>query len=370
MCKKILYLITEDWFFCSHFIERAKAAKIAGYDVTVVCNVASHESVISAADIKIIQVKFKRKSLNPLRELFTLYSIIKIYYKEQPTIVHHVAAKPIFYGTIAALINRTCMIVNAPVGMGYVFSSTNFKATVIRPFLKFAYRFLLNPQRSKVIFENGDDLAYFVNSGAVKKESSVLIKGAGVQLQDFSQVEKSGIPTVTLVARMLIDKGIYEYVKAAHLLFDQGIKARFLLVGDVDESNPASIKLETIQNWDGQRGLEYLGHSENVAQILNETHIACLPSYREGLPKSLLEAAAAGLPIVTTDTVGCREVVNDGDNGFLVPIKNSIKLAEALKILILNPKLCKKMGRRSRERVVHEFTSEKVIDATLKVYSD
>lgn len=368
--KKLLFLLTEDWFFCSHFFERAKAAKLNGYDVVVVCNVTSCDAPIINAGIKLIPIRFNRKSLNPIIELWTLFSIVRVYFKERPNVVHQIAAKPIFYGSIAAFINRTRLIVNAPVGMGYVFSSTSFKARAIRPFLKLAYRFLLNPPRSRVVFENGDDLKYFVDSGAVRNEKAVLIKGAGVQLQDFSVASKSGEPVIALVARMLIDKGVYEYVQAAHLLFEQGIKARFLLIGDPDDSNPASIKLETLQSWHGQNGVEYLGWSDNVSEILNQVHISCLPSYREGLPKSLLEAAAAGLPIVTTDTVGCREVVSDGENGFLVPVKNSEKLAEALKKLILDPILCKKMGEQSRVRIINEFTSEKVIEATLKVYSD
>jgi glycosyltransferase involved in cell wall biosynthesis len=367
--KKVLYLITEDWFFCSHFIERAKAAKESGYDVYVACNVYSHEKTILDAGLKIIPINFMRKSVNPIRELSTLYSIIKVYLRVKPSIVHHIAAKPIFYGSIAAMITKVKLIVNAPVGMGYVFSSTSFKAITLRPFIKLAYRFLLNPSDSKVVFENGDDLKQFVNSGCVNQNDAVLIRGAGVNLKDFSVVSRQGLPVIVLVARMLRDKGIYEFVQAANSLFDQGVKARFLLVGDPDESNPASIKLFQLQQWHGHKGVEYLGWTDNVSKILEHAHIACLPSYREGLPKSLLESAAACLPIVTTDTVGCREVVIDGYNGLLVPIKDSNRLAEALKKLILNASLCRQMGMRSRVLVFNEFTSEKVIQATLDIYS-
>ena len=369
MKSKLLYLITEDWFFCSHFIERAVAARNAGYEVLVVAREQAHGDRIRAAGLRLISLKFARRSLNPLSELRLLLAIVRIYQQERPDIVHHIAVKPILYGSLAARLTGIPAIVNAPVGMGYAFSSTDRTARLLRPMLRLGYRFLLNPSGSRVIFENRDDLDSFVESGSVKRTEAVLIRGAGINLARFSpQAKPDGVPIVVLIARMLRDKGVVEFVEAARRLHEQGVAGRFVLVGDPDPENPASIPPETLQAWHGHYGVEWWGWRDDIKAILGDASIACLPSYREGLPKSLLEAAACGLPIVTTDTPGCREVVVDGDNGLLVPVRNAYALAEALKKLVLDPALRQRMGARGRARAKEEFSMEQVISETLLVY--
>jgi glycosyltransferase involved in cell wall biosynthesis len=285
-------------------------------------------------------------------------------------VLHHVAAKAIFYGSLAALlIRRRPAIVNAPVGMGYVFSSEQMMARLLRPFLQLAYRLLLNPPRSRVIFENPDDAAWFTNNGVVRPADAAVIRGAGIDTGKFQPAPApDGPPVVALVARMLRDKGVREFVEAARKLHDAGVIARFVLVGDPDPGNPAAIPVEQLKAWHGQNGVEWWGWREDMAAVWRQVHIACLPSWREGLPKALLEAAACGLPIVTTDTVGCREVVRNGDNGLLVPVGDAAALAKALRVLISDADLRDAMGKKSRAMAEREFSSERVIRETLGVY--
>ena len=369
MTQKILFFISEDWFFCSHFIERASAARDAGYEVVVVTRVNANGNNIRLADLRLIPINFERRSINPFRELWMLRTLFRIYRTERPDIVHHIAAKPIFYGTAIARFIGVKSVVNAPVGMGYAFSSSDIKAKFLRPLIKFAYRLLLNPKGSRVIFENGEDLEAFVGSGVARRSETVLIPGAGIDLIRFQpQIEPNGAPVVVLVARMLRDKGIMEFLEAAELINSMGIAARFILVGDPDPGNPASIPVETLQQWNGRNGVEWWGWRDDIAGVLRQAHIVCLPSYREGLPKSLLEAAASGLPIVTTNAIGCRDVVEDGVNGYLVPVKESAPLASALLKLINDPELRVSMGMRGRNRAESEFSSQRVISETLAVY--
>jgi glycosyltransferase involved in cell wall biosynthesis len=367
--KKILYLLTEDWFFCSHFIERAVATQAAGYETVIVARERDHGQRIRAAGLRFIGMEFDRRSMNPVTELRQFLQIVALYRRERPDLVHQVSPKPILYGTAAALLTGVPAIVNAPVGMGYIFSSKDWRARFLRPFVRVAYRCLANPRRSRVVFENVDDLGSFVRGGTVRASDAVLIRGAGVDINQFRPVVRNNpIPVIALVARMLRDKGVYEYVDAAHRLHQEGVAARFFLVGAPDPMNPTSIPLETLEAWSGRKGVEWLGWCDDVPRLLEKIDVMCLPSYREGLPKSLIEAAACGVAIVTTDTPGCREVVQHGDNGLLVPVGDSRQLAEALKKLIQDPELRQQMGVRGAEIAAEEFSSDRVIAETLGLY--
>ncbi|CAG1020783.1 galacturonosyltransferase [Methylococcales bacterium] len=371
MRPRLLFLITEDWFFCSHFLARAMAARDAGYDVLVVARERDKADLVRAQDMKFIALEFSRKSLNPLSELRVFLAILEIYRREKPTLVHHIASKPILYGSLAALLTGIRGIVNAPVGMGYVFSSNDLKARLLRPFLKFGYRLLINPRGSKVIFENQDDLGSFVQEGAVRPEDAVLIKGAGVDLSEFHPSTKTtGEVVVVLVARMLKDKGIMEFIEAARILKQRGVVARFVLVGDIDQHNHAAIDKSVLLQWSAQGVVDWWGHRSDIPEVLQQADIACLPSYREGLPKALLEAMAAGLPCVATDVPGCREAVRDGENGLLVPVRNPEALALALEQLIADPRLRHRLGQRGRQRIEQEFSTEHVVAQTLSLYKE
>lgn len=320
--------------------------------------------------ITIIPIKLSRSGLNLLSDLLTLKEILLIYRKLKPDILHHIALKPIIYGSIAAFFAKIdANIVNAPVGMGFVFSSKSIKALVLKPLVNLLLKNTLGSRDAVVIFENPDDLKSAVTKKMVSYKNAVLIKGAGVDVSKFIPKEsKNTIPVVTMVARMLVDKGVIEFIEAARIVNRDTTIALFNLVGDVDNSNPGSLSTKYLKAHSGTNGLNWVGFRENIADIYAGSDIACLPSYREGLPKSLIEAAACGLPIVTTDTIGCREVVLHGVNGFLVPIKSAASLAEAILQLISNGDLRVQMGRESRRRFVSEFSSEIVVSRTLEIY--
>ena len=367
---KILYLVAEDWYFCSHRLPLACAARDEGYEVVVATRVTAHGDQITRNGLKLIPINMCRRSLNPLSELPSLFHLIKIYRQERPDLVHHVALKPVIYGSLTAVITRIPVKINALGGLGYVYSSASKKAWLLRAMLRIVLRGLLNRSNSQVILQNNDDLEILVKAGILKPDRATLIRGAGVDLQEFTvSAESDEIPIVMLASRMLWSKGVGEFVEAASLLRKAGIVARFVLVGEADSVNPASISHEQLLKWSEDGVVEWWGKRDDMADVLRQAHVVCLPSYREGLPKVLLEAAASGRAIVTSDAPGCREIVKDRVNGLLVPIKQSAALAEALKCLISDPILRQQMGERGRKIVKAEFSSEQVINETRMLYS-
>ncbi len=377
MKKKIIINLTEDWFFVSHFLSRAIDAKKAGYDVYISCNEKKDRKYIEKKGITFFSLPLDRRGLNPIYELNTFLRYFYIFNKVKPDIVHNVGPKPIIYGSIVAKLVKIKSVINAPIGMGYVFTCSSLKAKLLKRILLFLFKFTLNKhhgrnKKNRVIFENSDDMNFFINSKIVNANEAILIRGAGVEIDKelIKRKKENQIPTVTLVGRMLEDKGIYEFVEAAKILKNKKIRSRFLLIGDTDEKNPTSIKKSILKDWNDKKIIEWFGWVKDVKYLLLETDILCLPSYREGLPKSLLEGAAIGLPLITTNTVGCREVVLDGINGYLVPIKESIKLSLAIEKLIVNKELRVRMGKESFKLAKTEFSSEIINSQTISVYDE
>jgi len=368
---KILYFITEDWYFCSHRLPLALAARDAGYDVAVVTNVNEHADVIRRAGIRLIPFDLSRKGMNPASELAVLARLVALYRKEKPDIVHQVAMKPVLYGSLAARLSGVSRVVNALAGLGYIFTSDQPKARFLRPVIGSAFRGLLNSRRSRLILQNQDDRAKFIRKRFISEKRIRLIRGSGVDTAVFVPTpEPPGVPGVILPSRMLWDKGVREFVDAAGQLKKRGISARFVLVGDTDPHNPSAIPTEQLTAWHAEGAVEWWGRRDDMPAVFEQSHIVCLPSYREGLPKVLLEAASCGRPIVTTDTPGCRDVVRQGENGLLVPVRGTAELADALQLLIEQPELRKKMGCKGREIVVSEFALEKVVAKTMNIYRE
>jgi glycosyltransferase involved in cell wall biosynthesis len=366
---KLMYFVTVDWFFCSHFIARAVTAREAGFEVVVVTHVGRHRDVITNAGLRLLPLQISRSTLNPFQAIAALLQLIRIYKTERPDLIHHVALKPILLGGLAARMAGIHAVVNAIVGGGYAFTSRHLLARLLRPFVTMTLRLVLNPSGSKVVFENADDALSFCEARLVRPADAVLIRGAGVDPSGFITCQNfEGPQLVILVARLLWDKGIGEFVAAARLLRGRGVATRFVLVGDPDPDNRACIDASTLNAWRAEGAVELWGFRSDIPQVLSEATIACLPSYREGLPKSLLEAMAASLPCVTTDVPGCREAVRDGDNGFLVPAQDAHALADALQRLIANPALARRMGERGRERLEQEFSTHLVNESTLALY--
>lgn len=365
---RLLFVVTEDWYFVSHRLPLAMAAQKAGFDVAVATRVGEYGATIRDAGIRLIPFGLARRRGNPLREMAAL---VRLYCRERPDIVHHVALKPIVYGALSAWMARVPAQVNAVAGLGWLFTSTTGIMRFIRPTVRWTLAWLLNARGSLTIVQNSDDRALLIRAHLPETRLR-LIRGAGVDTALFHPVpEPSGAICIVMAARMLWDKGVGEFVEAACLLTRSGVSARFVLVGDPDPGNPTSVPDATLRGWHGHNGVEWWGHRDDMSAVFHASHIACLPSYyREGLPKVLLEAAACGLPIVTTDAPGCREIVRDGDNGFLVPVRDVQALAAALRSLINNVALRAKMGQRAREIVQEEFSQERVIAETLAVYQE
>lgn len=368
---KILFLVTEDWFFCSHFIERAVAARQVGYEVVVLTRIGEDAQRIRDAGLRLIPLRINRRSLNPLSALQTFLQIFRVYRSERPDLVHQFALKPILLGSLAARLLRIRGVINAVVGMGYAFTSDKTQMRMLRPFLTWAIAKLICPPGSRVVFENAEDLQAFVEDGYVRAGQAVLIRGAGVDpaLYPAALPERSP-PMIVLVARMLWDKGVGEFAEAARIVRDQGVRARFVLIGGRDELNRAAIPEATLQQWQDEGILEWLGHRRDVPALLGQAQIACLPSYREGFPRALLEAMAAGLPCIATDVVGCREAVRHEDNGLLVRAGDAQSLAAAFVRLIGDPDLRRRLGARGRQRVEAEFSTRLVVERTLALYKD
>jgi glycosyltransferase involved in cell wall biosynthesis len=365
---KLLFFVTEDWFFVSHRLAVAVAAKRAGYAVSVVTRVRKHGDIIRAAGLTLIPFENSRRSLNPFGDLWTLVRLMRLMRREKPDVVHHVAIKPVLYGSIAARLAGTPRVINQLAGMGWLVATGGGAARWLKLAVCRALGLVL--RSGTVLVENPDDAKVLVRMGVPEGRIGRLA-GSGVDLQRFSpHPEPGGIPVVLLSARLLWPKGVGEFVAAARLLKERGISARFLLAGEPDLGNAAAVPREQIDKWVAEGVVEYLGYVADMPRLLASSSIACMPSYYgEGVPMALVEAAAAARPIVTTDMPGCRDVVRDGDNGLLVPPRNALALAEALARLIQDPKLRREMGSRGRLRAEHEFGVDQIVAQTLAVYA-
>ncbi len=368
--SKLLFLVTEDWYFCSHRLPIARAARDAGFDVAVATRVQNHADVIHREKLRLIPLKWKRRSINPWNETRALAELIGVYRRERPDLVHHIALKPTLYGSIAARVTGTPAYVNTVAGLGYVFTSREIKARVLGPVMRFAFRRLLNRPNSRLILQNPDDLDVLTRYCNVRPEYTHLIRGSGVDMSVFTPTpEPDGMPNVTMVSRMLWSKGVGELVDVARRLKQMGEPIKVTLVGAPDPENPASIPVSQLKKWQTLGLVEWLGHRDDVTDIWSKASIAVLPTtYGEGVPKVLIEAAACARPIIATDVPGCREIVIDGESGILVPPKNSDALLEAIRRLACDPGLRKRMGERGRTHAANGFSEETVIEQTLSCY--
>jgi len=366
---KLFLIVSADWAFLSHRISLALSAIDAGFDVTVVTRITKFEKVIKEKGIKVIDINFRRSSKTPFIDLCNLIKLIILFRKEKPDIIHNVALKTILLGSIAGLFSRKSTIINAFTGLGYVFSSSQVKARVIRLFIRPLFQLIIKSKNYWAIFQNPDDMSLFYQLGITTSERSVLIRGSGVDTKEFPMtVDKNKIPVVMLASRILWDKGISEFAEVAKRANKNNVNAKFILVGNIDSDNPMSIQVSTINKWIKESNIIWKGHCRNMPKTLSSASIVCLPSYREGLPKVLLEAASTGRPLVATDVPGCREIVSDGYNGFLVDLKDIDSLYNAIISLINNSGDRKRMGSNSRKLVEKEFSSEIVNSKTIELY--
>jgi len=367
---KILYLVSEDWYFCSHRLVLARAAREAGYHVTVVTRVSHHGDRIRDAGLSVVPFDIRRSHISPVYDMRSLYRLRRIYREIRPDLVHHVAMKPVIYGSMTARLCGVSHVVNALGGLGYVFASNSGRAALLRPFVQTAFRLFAGGTGNYVILQNLEDRKTLIQSAGLKPERIVVIRGAGVNIEAFTPREESpGVPVVALVSRMIREKGIEDFVEAARIIRRDGREARCVLVGAPDPDNPGSLPEEKLKAWQEEGIVEWWGHKEDVTEVWSQAHIGVLPTYYgEGIPKSLLEGCAAGRPMVTTDVPGCREVIEDGSNGFLVPPRHPASLARAIGRLLDDREGRIRMGAEGRRRIEESFSDRQLISETLELY--
>jgi len=370
--KHVLFVVTEDWYFCSHRLPLALALIKAGCKVALATRVNRHGDRIRSHNITVHEIPFQRGSQGPVNNLRTYFSLYRLYHREKPDFIHHIALKPVVIGSFAALCTRSPHVVNALTGLGHVFSSDTWNARLLREIIRRIFRIILNHPGWAVIFQNSGDLEELDHAGVIRKGRKALIKGSGVDLQQF-RPEKfmPGIPIAMFAGRLLQSKGVEEFVRACQMINSKGQRLRCVLVGPLDPDNPAALDRNTVERWIKQELVEWWGYREDMPEVLRQARLVCLPTiYGEGLPKILLEAAASGRPLVATDIPGCREIVHDGETGYLVPPHDHEALVNALERLITDPDLCGRMGTNARRLVETEFSVEKVNQATLRLYTE
>jgi glycosyltransferase involved in cell wall biosynthesis len=368
---RLLFVVNAAWFFISHRLPLAEAALRAGYDVHVATGAATAGEIqlMERAGFKCHSLDLKRASGNPLHNIALLLQLFRVYRAIRPTLVHHVTIKPVILGTLVARFLHIPAVVNAVSGLGYSFS-TERRRKSLRLIVGLAYRICLNHPRMTVIFQNVDDRMDFLRWTGIKSLNSVLIAGSGVDINRFHPTpEPRGVVRVVVPARMLRDKGLVEFAAAIGSLRASGVLVEGLMAGAIDPENPESLSEPELRALETQYGVHWIGHCNDVANLFSSTHIVCLPSYREGLPKALIEASAAGRAIVTTDVPGCRHVVEDGVTGLLVPARQVAPLAESIGRLIADPSLRLRLGAAARGRAESQFGIDRIVAETLRVYS-
>ena len=360
------------WYLYNFRLPLARALRDRGLEPLFVAPPDQYVDSLRAEGFRFEPLRLGRASTNPFSELLTLVRLTRLYRRERPVVVHHFTIKCVLYGSLAAIISRTAIVINAITGLGHVFVSQRFKARVLRPVVKRLYRVVLSARQVHVIFQNNDDREAFAKLGLTNPARCYLIRGSGVDAQRFSP---SGVTSpepqrVLLVGRLLAEKGIREFVDAARALRARGSTAIFEVAGELDAGNPSSVSREQLAAWKSEGVVNFKGHVDDIEPLLATATLVTLPSYREGVPRSLLEAAAMGKPLVATDVPGCREIVEDGVNGLLVPPRDARALGDAIERLLMNPGLSTRMGIASRQKVLDAFDEKTVITATLRVYAE
>lgn len=366
---KILYLISEDWYFLSHRLPLARDRRDAGWDVVVATRTSMFREEIEREGFLLVPIRLRRRGRKIFSELSAIFELIRIFRIHKPDIVHNVGLKPVIYGSIVALLSRTGPVVNTLAGMGYVFSAGHFTIRVARALIKLALKPCLSARNHWLIVQNKVDATVLTEGRLAPKSRTVIIKGSGVDTDRFKPTPEPDGPIVAaVVSRMLKDKGIREIVLAARELKRRNVNVEIWLVGDPDMENPTSLLRKDLAQWAAEGCVRWFGHQSDIASIWAQAHIALLPSYHEGMPMALLEAAACGRPIITADVPGCNELVVDGVNGLLVSIRDWFELADAIQLLVGSSELRAKFGAAARETVCAEYSQQEIVENTQSLY--
>lgn len=368
---RVLYVCNNPDYFELHWGWRARAVAAIGHDVAVAVPRADGGSDARIDGIRTFELVLDRKGTDLRDELLSLHGLGAVIRRFSPDIMHGITAKPNLYAGWWGR-RRGIPVVMSVTGLGTVFVENSLKYRMLRQLVLRAYRYVAAPRTARLSFENPDDRGVFVEARIGEPDRLLLHNGVGVDVARFlpSPATPSGPPLVVLPARMLWSKGIGEFVAAAGRLRAQGVPVRMALVGDPDPGNPASVDATQLATWAHEGVIEWWGYQADMPAVLAQASVICLPSYREGLPRTLLEAAACGIPCITTDTPGCRRVVVNGVTGLLVPPRNAEALAKAIASLLADGDRRRAMGAAGRQRAVAEFSEEQVLATTLTLYDD
>lgn len=364
-------VVNDPAFFISHRLPVAEAARDEGYTVLIATMAGASVADIRSKGFEHYALPLTRSGKHIGAELRAVYSILKLLWRVRPTILHLVTIKPVLYGGLAARLAPVGGVVSAVSGLGFVFMSGGRKAALTRKAVSMMYRLAFSKKNLRVIFQNSDDRDLLLRAGVLAESKVRMIRGSGVDLALYQALpEPEGLPVVRFAARLLRDKGVYEYVEAVRVLQQRAVRAVFSLVGDPDPGNPTSITSEKLEQWRQEGAVEVLGYRKDIARLFADSHLIVLPSYREGLPKVLVEAAACGRAVVTTDVAGCKDAIEPGKTGFLVPVKNADVLADAMQRLIGDADLRRQMGAAGRALAEREYDINKIAKQHLEIYEE
>lgn len=367
MSGRLLYVVTEDWYFLSHRLPMARAAKEAGYDVHVATRINTDRTAIEREGFTVHALDWQRGSLSPIGSFSGILELRRLLRELAPDILHNVSLKPVLLGSVACLGLSGISVVNGVTGLGTFFLS-NHGGSVTREGVRRALKALLRRENSRTIVQNPDDRRFVLELG-VPERYVVVIPGSGVDINRFTPLPEPPSPvTAAYVGRMLADKGVLTLVQAFSIANARGAGMKLLLAGDCDRENPGSLAPEQLREFATAFGIEWLGHVDDIRDVWKRAHFAVLASRREGLPKSLLEAGACGRAMVATDTPGCREIAVEGETALTVPVDDAQALAGAMSRMAEDAEMRARFGKRARELVEAKFSAELIGEKTVALY--
>ncbi len=370
--KKIVFIVNVDWAFISNRLPIALKSIEDGYEVHLLCTVTSKVEYLESLGLIVHPLVLSRSGTNIFYELNSIFSIYQVVKKIKPDLIHLVTIKPVVYGGIIARLAKVPALVSAVPGLGFVFmNKPSIKSIMLRKVVLFLYRFAVNHSNQIVIFQNPADRQILLEGAGLEREKTRMIRGSGVDLDEYIMLpEPDGVPVIIMASRLLKDKGVCEFVEAARIVNLNGHKAIFKLVGEPDGGNPESVSHALVKSWQDEGIVSCLGYRSDIAQLFSQAHIVVLPSYHEGLPKVLVEAAACGRAVITTDVPGCYDAIEPDVTGLLVPVRDVYALEKAMNRLIEDAALRLSMGKAGRALAERAFSIDKVVAEHLVIYDE
>ncbi|RCK77229.1 MAG: Lipid carrier : UDP-N-acetylgalactosaminyltransferase [Anaerolineae bacterium] len=366
--QRIALVANTDWYLWNYRLSLANHLRETGSEVYLISPKGAYSKALQAHGFKWIEWQLNRRSIFPIWEIYSLVKLHRLYRQIQPDIVHHFTVKPVLYGSFVSNLLGVSYIFNSITGLGYFFLRDTLAIKMIRNLILWSYSFVLRKPNVYVIFENQDDRSFFLERNLANSENTFIIEGVGVDIHQFTpSAEPEGTPIILYAGRFLWEKGLGELIEAARFLRGQ-FDFRLVLVGNPDTGNPGSISMNLIDEWVQEGIVEWWGWQDNMAEVYQKCHVVVLPSYREGIPTTLIEALAAQKPVIATDAPGCRDVVIPGVNGLLVPPRNPEALRDALALLLSNRDLRIDMGKAGREIAIDKFSKEVIDHKTIMLY--